>query len=205
MIRFCSLVLCVLVACYFVSRESNADCGGLQVTAVSCSGSQAKILRATPIRTLIAARPLVGTLQKIQASAQSNRAARAASCSGERTAASCSGPQSVAPQSAAPCPCTCRDCNCNSSMAPSPDSVSVVNRSQPRLVSSVSSAYQQALASAQYRAANRIHGHSPLDTHRTSGVGWASSNSTPTTCLGRGGDSYAVVQGSDGWYATKFQ
>lgn len=66
-----------------------------------------------------------------------------------------------------------------------------------------SDVYQEALASAQYRAANRIHGHSPLDMHRTSGVGWASSNSTPTTCLGAGGPGYAVVQGSDGWYATK--
>ena len=71
-------------------------------------------------------------------------------------------------------------------------------------VAAASNAYQEALASAQYRAANRIHGHSSLDTHRTSGVGWASSDSNPTTCLGRGGDNYAVVRGSDGWYATKF-
>ena len=70
----------------------------------------------------------------------------------------------------------------------------------------MSNVYQQALASAQYRAANRIHGHSYLDTHRTSGVGWASNNPSPNTCLG--GDNhatYAVVRGADGWYATKFQ
>jgi len=68
----------------------------------------------------------------------------------------------------------------------------------------LSSAYQQALASAQYRAANRIHGHSYLDTHRKSGVGWASHDPQPTTCLGRGGSAYAIAKGPDGYYATKF-
>lgn len=72
------------------------------------------------------------------------------------------------------------------------------------IVGSTSSAYQQALASAQYRAANRIHGHSYLDTHRTSGVGWATSDAMPTTCLGRGGEAYAVARGADGWYSTRF-
>lgn len=72
------------------------------------------------------------------------------------------------------------------------------------VVAATSSAYQQALASAQHRAANRIHGHSYLDTHRNSGVGWATSDSMPTTCLGRGGEAYAVTRGSDGWYSTKF-
>lgn len=67
----------------------------------------------------------------------------------------------------------------------------------------MSDAYQTALASAQYRAANRIHGHSYIDSQTTSGVGWASHDSMPTTCLGRGGENYAVVRGSDGWYATK--
>lgn len=73
----------------------------------------------------------------------------------------------------------------------------------------VSNGYQAALASAQFRAANRIHHHSYLDTGSNvrggSGVGWASHDATPTTCLGRGGSAYAVVQGQDGWYATKFQ
>jgi len=63
--------------------------------------------------------------------------------------------------------------------------------------------YEAALASAQYRAANRIKGHSYLDMGRTSGVGYASHNPTPNTCLGTGGDNYAVVKGPDGWYASK--
>jgi len=67
----------------------------------------------------------------------------------------------------------------------------------------VSNAYQTALASAQYRAANRIHGHCHIDSQTTSGVGWASHDSMPTTCLGKGGEGYAVVRGVDGWYATK--
>lgn len=67
----------------------------------------------------------------------------------------------------------------------------------------VSSAYQTALASAQFRAANRIHGHCHIDSQTNSGVGWASHDAMPTTCLGRGGEGYAVVRGVDGWYATK--
>jgi hypothetical protein len=70
-------------------------------------------------------------------------------------------------------------------------------------VHATSDAYQQALASAQYRAANRIKGHCSLDSHTTSGVGWSSNSTMPNTCLGIGGHGYAVVQGVDGFYATK--
>jgi len=73
-------------------------------------------------------------------------------------------------------------------------------RSQPALTSA--SAYQVALASAQYRAANGIHGHTGIESGRTSGVGYSSFDSTPTMCLGVGGN-YAVARGRDGWYATK--
>ena len=76
-------------------------------------------------------------------------------------------------------------------------------------VDHLSDKYQRALASAQYRAANRIHGHA---THlelggsaTQSGVGWASHDSNPMTCLGRRGFTSAVcavVRGSDGWYST---
>jgi hypothetical protein len=196
-----AIALCVLLVLTSVSIAQ--DCGG--EAAESCSGSQS-VLRRTPVRTLIASRPVVGTFQKIRANAQSNRSARVASCSGEVSVASCSGSQAV-PQMAAPCPCACQNCTCNgAASAPSQEVVSTGKRSQPRLVSSISSTYQQALASAQYRAANRIHGHSYLDTHRTSGVGWATGNSKPNTCLGGdNGSTYAVVRGSDGWYATKFQ
>lgn len=150
-----------------------------------CSG------RATPIRDLVARRPVLSTLQKISA------ASRSRGCSGVKAAASCSGavsscsmsvvPSAPAPQASAACgcaDCTCVDCKCASAV-------------------SVSSSYSQAMASARYRAANRIHGHTSLDTHRTSGVGYASHDPTPDTCLGRGGDSYAVAQGADGWYSTK--
>lgn len=73
----------------------------------------------------------------------------------------------------------------------------------------LSEKYQRALASAQYRAANRVHGHA---THlelggcvRRSGVGFASHDSNPMTCLGRKGFTSAicaVVRGPDGYYAT---
>jgi len=74
-----------------------------------------------------------------------------------------------------------------------------------------SSGYEAALASATYRAQNRIHGHSYLDSgvyvRGGSGVGWNSSFSVanPNTCLGIGGESYAVARGIDGMYATKFR
>ena len=73
-------------------------------------------------------------------------------------------------------------------------------RAQPAATSG--NAYQVAMASAQYRAANGIHGHTGIESGRTSGVGWSSFDSTPNTCLGVGGN-YAVVRGRDGWYATK--
>lgn len=76
----------------------------------------------------------------------------------------------------------------------------------------VSDKYQRALASAQYRAAHLLHGHA---THlelgngvTQSGVGWASHDSNPMTCLGRRGftrATCAVVAGPDGWYATCVQ
>ena len=72
--------------------------------------------------------------------------------------------------------------------------------------------YQAALASAQYRAANRIKGHvSRLELTggiRSSGVGYASHDSNPRTCLGRPGQTSAVcavVRGADGWYSTCVQ
>lgn len=72
--------------------------------------------------------------------------------------------------------------------------------------------YQAALASAQYRAANRIKGHvSRLELVggiRASGVGYASHDSNPRTCLGRPGQTSAVcavVRGADGWYSTCVQ
>lgn len=175
------LFLAAIAVCAF-NVSAFADCGGASF--------------ATPIRSLIAARPIQSTLQKIQASAQANRAARATGCSGER-AASCSGPQvaapsctqSAAPQSAAPCP------NCNAAKSAS---VPLCENGRCDIV-------QQALASAHYRAANRIKGHTHLDTHRTSGVGWASHDASPNTCLGRGGDAYAVARGVDGFYSTKLQ
>jgi len=191
---------------------ANADCGGVQ--------------RATPVRNLVATRPVLTTLQKIRANAVSRRA----SCSGTQAVqASCSGAQAVGcagsmvvPQAPAPMPPAAKLIS-----APVQDWIPIqespiqyeifqpptrpvcvdgrcdmVNATPIR--DAVSNAYQQALASAQYRAANRIKGHSYLDTHRTSGVGYASHDSNPTTCLGRGGSNYAVVQGTDGWYATKF-
>jgi len=63
--------------------------------------------------------------------------------------------------------------------------------------------YEIALRSAQYRAANGIHGHTAIESGQTSGVGWSTSNPQPMTCLGVDGENYAVARGRDGWYATK--
>lgn len=190
------LAIMAIAAC---SSQVFAQCGGVS--------------RATPVRSLIASRPILSTIRKVQANAM---ARRMSACQGMSVPqASCT--QSIVPQAASPCPCVCADCNCNRSVQliamPIIEMKAVpvcengrcdVVRSAP-VRSVVSSAYQQALASAQYRAANRIRGHSYLDTHRTSGVGWASHDASPNTCLGRGGDAYAVAQGGDGtFYATKF-
>lgn len=179
MVRFVLSLACLLVA-----GDCFGQCSG--VAAPSCSG----VARATPVRNLIAAKPVATILSKICSNAQ---ARRSAACSGQR--ASCSGsavPMAPAPQAGA-CGCAnckCADCNCGSAAQPV-----------------ASSTYSQALASAQYRAANRNTGHSYLDTHRTSGVGWSTNNPKPNTCLGGdNGVSYASVQGSDGYfYSTKFQ
>lgn len=190
------LVLVASVAC---SSSALAQCGGS--------------VRATPVRSLIASRPILSTIRKVQANSM---ARRMSACQGMSVPQS-SCTQSIVPQAAAPCPCVCADCNCNRSvqLIATPiieiKAVSICENGRCDVVRSapvrsvVSSAYQQALASAQYRAANRIKGHTHLDTHRVSGVGWASHDASPTTCLGRGGEAYAVVQGSDGFYSTKFQ
>ena len=65
----------------------------------------------------------------------------------------------------------------------------------------VSSGYQRALASAQYRADRCIKGHTRLDM--PGAVGFSTSNPMPRTCWGVGGRNYAVVRGRDGWYASK--
>jgi hypothetical protein len=65
------------------------------------------------------------------------------------------------------------------------------------------SAYEVALASAQYRAANRIRGHAyDIEAGYTTGVGFHTDNENPRTCYGVGGN-YVSVRGPDGWYSTK--
>ena len=181
MVRFFLSLACMLAV---ASDCFGQSCSG--VAAPSCSGA-----RATPIRNLIAAQPVASVLDRIRCNAQ---ARRSAACSGRPVRApSCCGsavPMAPAPQAGA-CGCAnckCAECNCGGAAVES-------------------STYGQALASAQYRAANGIKGHTHLDTHRTSGVGWASHNSMPSTCLGVGviGHDYAVVQGADGFYSTRFR
>lgn len=205
---FCFAVVFV----FSLLSQVNADCGGVQAVA-SCGGARSAPMR-TPVRSFVASRPLrtlgCGLFQKIgsRSAAQSCGGSVAQSCSGSMAVpAGCAG-STIVPQSVptpVPAPSiesvqtpVCANGTC--SLAESQKSFATPVRSL------VSNTYQQALASAQYRAANRIHGHSYLDTHRTSGVGWATGNPKPNTCLGGdNGSTYAVVQGADGWYATKFQ
>ena len=196
MFRFFLSLACMLAV---ASDCFGQSCGG--VAAPSCSGA-----RATPIRNLIAARPVATVLDRIRCNAQ---ARRSAACSGRPVRApSCCGsavPMAPAPQAGScgcsNCGCGCSNCGCGAAAV---ESSPVVVHNMTPVVSDV---YRQALASAQYRAANGIRGHTHLDTHRTSGVGWASHNSMPSTCLGVGviGQDYAVVQGADGFYSTRFQ
>lgn len=213
MYRFGLSLVCVLIMCMDCFGQG---CAGNTATA-SCSG--ARSLR-TPVRDLLAARPIrTGILAKIssvRAASCGQAASRscgqtAASCAGSTTvrATSCAG-STVAPSAPAPVPTQHVHSSPSEIHAPMDCPSGVCNLAESHksfatpIRTAMSNAYTQALASAQYRAANQIHGHSYLDTHRTSGVGWATSDATPNTCLGRGGNNYAVVRGADGWYATKF-
>jgi len=171
------LVVLVSITC---ASSALAQCGGA--------------VRLTPVRSLIASRPMLSTLQRVRTNAMARRMSACQGMSVPRAAEQCTvSTQIIETPFVASTVATCENGRCD------------IVRSTP-VRSVVSSAYQQALASAQYRAANRIKGHSYLDTHRTSGVGWASHDASPSTCLGRGGDAYAVAQGSDGsFYATKFR
>lgn len=209
----------------------NNTCAGNAATA-SCSGASS--LR-TPVRNLVTARPLrtaagvvfqsvstfqnnrCGILQRISSVRAASCGAATDSCAGQSQAAPMGCASSMVAPQAAPCPCGCHQgnpCTCKQPAAAAasafcPTGTCNLAESHASFAtpvrSFVSNTYQQALASAQYRAANRIHGHCYLDTHRTSGVGWATSNPKPNTCLGGdNGSTYAVAQGADGWYATKF-
>jgi hypothetical protein len=84
-----------------------------------------------------------------------------------------------------------------------------VQTSQPVQQTFGLDAYTRAYNSASYRAANGIKGHvrGELLTNRasSSGVGFATNNPNPRTCLGipgRTSATCAVVKGADGWYST---
>lgn len=199
----------VIVASIACSSSANAQCGGA--------------VRSTPVRSLIASRPILSTLQRVKTNAMARRMSACQGMNAQAMAPQASCTQSVVPQAAAPCSCACVNCNCNRSVQAVEAPVVVVQMKSVPIcengrcdivrsvaaipVRAVSSLYQQALASAQYRAANRIHGHSYLDTHRTSGVGWSTGNASPNTCLGVGsvGVDYVVVRGLDGWYSTRLR
>lgn len=187
-----------------------------------CGGSTATL--RTPVRSFLATRPLrtlgCGLFQKIgsRVAAQGCGSSAAPSCAGSMVAPQ-AAPTPVAEyvepsQKSVPVSVQTPEMDCSSGTCSMKESQTSMQYGSPELFAArvtpvrsfMSNTYQQALASAQYRAANRIHGHSYLDTHRTSGVGWATSNPKPNTCLGGdNGSTYAVVQGADGWYATKFQ
>ena len=180
--------------------QAAPSCGGqVAVVAVACR---------TPIRDMVAR-----ALQRASARAQSRRVRLAANngCAGSASDVSSSARVSVdvtvetaathvVPTAAPSCPCPVGTAVCPTGACPvvQAPSTPVVRAAPIR-----SRLYEIALASAQYRAANRIHGHSYIDRKHTSGVGWSTHNPRPMTCLGVGGSNYAVARGSDGFYASK--
>lgn len=170
-----------------LGEATAQSCGGSALAASAGCGGVASVYR-------VRRAPLRSRLYASRLSRQS------AGCGGQSVKAV--QVQVVAPRvSAEVCPCGCNLPGCNCGQPPRPElDTPVIFGTNPK---PVGAAYGIALASAQYRAANGIHGHSPIDSRRTSGVGWASSNPMPMTCLGRGGSNYAVVLGRDGWYASK--
>lgn len=216
-----TISLSLVLVLFMCSLSFGQTCSGTRSTPVR--STLRAIVEAKPVRTT--ATSILSKLSRPASSCSGNTATL--SCAGSAQATGCAGsvqsscagghvvssvPAPVAPASA--CNCGCEQglpCSCSpQKTAVACAACSLVESHQhvqqfaTPIRTAMSSAYQQALASAQYRADNRIHGHSYLDTHRTSGVGWATSDSNPTTCLGRGGANYAVVRGADGWYATKF-
>ena len=206
--RYEKLSLGLTLVCVLISMSDcfGQGCAG-SLAAPSCGGR-------TPVRNLIAARPIRTAAEIVFQSVstfQNNRCRILQRISSVR-AASCAGSTKATPSCAGSAVTSAYSCSLAESQASftrrTNDAFSSIEQNSARVTpvrSFISNTYQQALASAQYRAANKIHGHSYLDTHRTSGVGWTTSNSSPNTCLGGdNGSTYAVAQGADGWYATKF-
>lgn len=90
------------------------------------------------------------------------------------------------------------------------DTAATVQIAAWNMIDHASEKLARARASAEYRAAHGIQGHV---THlelggsvTQSGVGWASHDANPRTCLGRRGersDTYCfVARGATGWYST---
>ena len=170
----------------------------LLCSEVLAQGGSSGSVRATPVRSFLAAKPVrtaaCGILQRISSRATTSCGA-AASCGA--AVASC-GTSVPVPTVAAPVPVEAPACPACSAC-----------ESQVLYSTTDSGGYSRALASAQYRAANGIKGHvrGELLPGRasSSGVGFATNNPNPRTCLGVPGQTSAtcaVVRGRDGWYST---
>lgn len=208
--RLILTIVAVVAVLVFPNTVCYADCGGT-ATAASCSGSAATascggvtVLRRAPIRSAllrvrerIALRPRFAVVSVAGCGGQ----AAVASCSGQTAVNSCGGQADVARvRLVRPIALVRPIIEAVVPAASCPGGVCPIEAG--RVAPVRNSLYAIALASAQYRAARGIHGHSPIDMQHTSGVGYASHDSTPMTCLGDSGPTYASVRGRDGFYAT---
>lgn len=195
--------------------DVQADCSGMaEAQASGCNGSVGAARRTAvkPVRNTLGL--LAKIVRRPAARRGCNGAAVVAGCSGSSMAVGCSGARALgcsgsqmtivtrisspspvgcsgsfnAPPAApkatgCACGCSMGDCNCQQAAGTQAFSVS-----------------QQ---SANYRAANRIKGHTRFEAGRMAGVGFSSFNPNPATCFNNMGGQYSVARGSDGWYATR--
>lgn len=197
-------LLTIAVALCLFSGITSADCGG--------------VMTRQPVRTLIrnvqANQPVRSALQRVV------QPVRTSSCSGTVSSVECTSYENTVAKTVVSCVPT-RSVMLESTVV---DQVFVstgvtpvykeynvdttFGLEQPQQTFGLDS-YSRALASAQYRAANGIKGHvqGELLSNRASsaGVGFATNNPNPRTCLGVPGRTTAtcaVVKGPDGWYST---
>ena len=151
--------------------------GQIQMPTVGGCGGQAPSCGGGSVSTVYRKAPMQTVVRRFMERSRVIVAAPSSDCGGQASVCNCG--------------CELTGCDCGRSQC------------QPTLAPQMTSdAYQIALRSAQYRAANGIKGHTAIESGRTSGVGWSTHNPRPMTCLGNTDPSFAVVRGRDGFYST---